>query len=111
MVWGRFYFANLIVDPKNPDRLFKPDGSLIVSEDGGKSFAVVGGFQGAHGDAHDVWVDPTNTQGVFGGDDGGMWYSDNGGRKWGEGNNMPVSPFYHVSMDDKDPYLGLGGLQ
>src|SRR5437588_3946277 len=36
MVWRPFYFANLIVDPKNPDRLFKPDGSLIVSEDGGK---------------------------------------------------------------------------
>src|SRR5437660_10149466 len=33
MVWRPFYFANLIVDPKNPDRLFKPDGSLIVSED------------------------------------------------------------------------------
>ena len=75
MVWRPFYFANLIVDPKNPDRLFKPDGSLIVSEDGGKSFSVVGGFQGAHGDAHDVWIDPTNSQVVFSGDDGGMWYS------------------------------------
>src|SRR6266480_2464452 len=33
MVWRPFSFANLIVDPKNPDRLFKPDGALIVSED------------------------------------------------------------------------------
>ena len=65
MVWRPFYFANLVVDPKNPDRLFKTDGALIVSEDGGKSFAVVGGFQGAHGDCHDVWIDPTNTQVVF----------------------------------------------
>src|SRR5216110_1519686 len=65
MVWRPFYFANLVVDPNNPDRLFKPDGSLIVSEDAGKSFAVVGGFQGAHGDAHDVWIDPTNSQVVF----------------------------------------------
>ena len=84
MVWRPFYFANLIVDPKNPDRLFKPDGTLIVSEDGGKSFAEVGGFQGAHGDAHDVWIDATNPQVVFVGDDGGMWYwtmaAANGGR-------------------------------
>src|SRR5207248_1431235 len=78
MVWRPFYFANLVVDPNNPDRLFKPDGSLIVSEDAGKSFAVVGGFQGAHGDAHDVWIDPTNSQVVFAADDGGMWYSYNG---------------------------------
>ena len=38
MVWRPFYFANLIVDPTNPERLFKPDGSLIQSLDGGKSF-------------------------------------------------------------------------
>jgi photosystem II stability/assembly factor-like uncharacterized protein len=111
MVWRPFYFANLIVDPKNPDRVFKPDGSLIVSEDGGKSFAVVGGFQGAHGDAHDVWIDPTNSQVVFAGDDGGMWYSYNGGSKWWKGGNLPVSQFYHVSLDDNDPYRVYGGLQ
>src|SRR6266852_3475596 len=56
MVWRPFYFANLIVDPKNPDRVFKTDGTLILSEDGGKSFAMVGGFRGAHGDVHDVWI-------------------------------------------------------
>jgi len=111
MVWRPFYFANLIVDPKNPDRLFKPDGALIVSEDGGKSFAVVGGFQGAHGDAHVVWIDPTNTQVVFVGDDGGMWYSYNGGSKWWKGENLPVSQFYHVSLDNNDPYRVYGGLQ
>jgi photosystem II stability/assembly factor-like uncharacterized protein len=111
MVWRAFYFANLIVDPKNPDRVFKTDGALIVSDDGGRSFAVVGGFQGTHGDAHDVWIDPTNTQVVFVGDDGGMWYSYNGGSKWWKGNNLPVSQFYHVSLDDNDPYRVYGGLQ
>ncbi|PYJ36721.1 MAG: sialidase [Verrucomicrobia bacterium] len=111
MVWRPFYFAKLIVDPKNPDRLFKPDGALILSEDGGKSFAVVGGFQGTHGDAHDVWIDSTNTQTVFAGDDGGMWYSYNGGSKWWKGQNLSVSQFYHVSVDDNDPYRVYGGLQ
>src|SRR5881398_920663 len=110
MVWRPFYFARLVVDPKNPDRLFKPDGALILSEDGGKSFAVVGGFQGTHGDAHDVWID-SNTQTVFAGDDGGMWYSYNGGSKWWKGQNLSVSQFYHVSVDDNDPYRVYGGLQ
>src|SRR5438128_5041278 len=73
MVWRPFYFANLIVDPKNPDRLFKPDGSLIVSEDGGKSFAVVIGYQGAHDDRDGVWIDPTNTQVLSADDDVAMW--------------------------------------
>src|SRR5881394_3692792 len=111
MVWRPFYFANLIVDPKNPDRLFKTDGSMIVSEDAGKSFAAVGGFGGMHGDVHCVWIDPTNPQTVFSGDDGGMWYSYNSGSKWWKGDNLPVSQFYHVSVDDQDPYRVYGGLQ
>src|SRR5436309_2402045 len=111
MVWRPFYFANLIVDPKNPDRLFKTDGSMIVSEDAGKSFATVGGFGGMHGDVHCVWIDPTNPQTVFSGDDGGMWYSYNSGSKWWKGDNLPVSQFYHVSVDDQDPYRVYGGLQ
>ncbi len=111
MVWRPFYFANLIVDPKNPDRLFKTDGALIMSEDAGKSFSTVGGFQGAHGDVHDVWIDPTNPQTVFSADDGGMWYSYNGGSKWWKSENLPISQFYHVSVDDNDPYRVYGGLQ
>jgi photosystem II stability/assembly factor-like uncharacterized protein len=111
MVWRPFYFANLIVDPKKPDRVFKTDGALILSEDGGKSFAMVGGFQGSHGDVHAVWIDPTNPQAVISGDDGGIWYSYNGGSKWWKADNLPISQFYHVSVDDADPYRVYGGLQ
>ena len=109
MVWRPFYFANLIIDPFNPDRVFKPDGALIQSLDGGKSFANVGG--GAHGDFHDVWINPSNTQHVIVGDDGGLWQSFDGGNKWWKQNNLPVSQFYHVSVDDKDPFQVYGGLQ
>src|SRR5207249_3240889 len=48
MVWRPFYFANLIVDPKNENKIYKPDLTLIMSEDGGKSFSGVG--NAAHGD-------------------------------------------------------------
>jgi len=109
MVWRPFYFANLRVDPANPDRLFKPDLRLIMSLDGGKSFANVGG--GTHGDHHVVWIDPSNTQHVITGDDGGLWQSYDGGNKWWKQNNLPVSQFYHVSLDDADPFHVYGGLQ
>src|SRR5205085_435011 len=55
MIWRPFYFANLLVDPKDENKLYKPDLTLIVSNDGGKSFSNAGG--GAHGDFHDVWID------------------------------------------------------
>lgn len=109
MVWRPFYFANLIVDPQNPERVFKPDLNLIQSLDGGKSFANVGG--GTHGDSHVVWIDPRNTRRIIVGDDGGLWYSQDGGNKWWKADNLPVSQFYHVSVDNADPYHVYGGLQ
>ena len=43
MVWRPFYFANLIVDPNNENKIYKPDGPLIVSNDGGKTFSGISG--------------------------------------------------------------------
>ncbi len=109
MIWRPFYFANLIVDPKNENRLFKPDGPLIMSVDGGATFNNVSG--GTHGDHHDVWIDPLNTDHVITGDDGGVWYSYDGGDRWWKGENLPISQFYHVSLDMERPYRVYGGLQ
>jgi photosystem II stability/assembly factor-like uncharacterized protein len=109
MIWRPFYFANLIVDPKNENRIYKAGGSLIVSNDGGKSFSNISG--GAHGDFHDVWIDPNNTDHVITGDDGGIWYSYDAANRWWKAQNLPVSQFYHVSLDMDIPYHVYGGLQ
>src|SRR5437762_7021477 len=109
MIWRPFYFANLIVDPKNENRIYKPDGSLIVSTDGGRSFSNISG--GAHGDFHDVWIDPNNTDHLITGDDGGVWYSYDAANKWWKADNLPISQFYHVSVDMDRPYHVYGGLQ
>jgi photosystem II stability/assembly factor-like uncharacterized protein len=109
MIWRPFYFANLIVDPKDENKIYKPDGSLIASNDGGESFSNISG--GAHGDFHDVWINPNNTDNLITGDDGGVWYSFDGGNRWWKGNNLPVSQFYHVSLDMDMPYHVYGGLQ
>jgi len=109
MIWRPFYFANLIVDPKNENRIYKPDGPLIVSTDGGRSFSNISG--GAHGDFHDVWIDPSNTDHLITGDDGGVWYSYDAANKWWKADNLPISQFYHVSVDMDRPYHVYGGLQ
>ena len=114
MVWRPFYFARLVVDPTNADRIYKPNLRLIASEDGGKSFATVAeavDTSGTHGDHHDLWIDPKNPRFVVTGDDGGLWISHDGGNKWWKVDNLPVSQFYHVSVDNRDPYQVYGGLQ
>src|ERR1041384_4898166 len=40
MIWRPFYFANLIVDPKNENKIYKPDGPLIASSDAGGALAI-----------------------------------------------------------------------
>lgn len=109
MIWRPFYFAHLIVDPKNENKIYKPNLALIVSNDGGKSFSNIWG--GAHGDFHDLWINPNNTDHIIAGDDGGIWYSYDGGNRWWKGENLPVSQFYHVSTDMERPYRVYGGLQ
>ena len=109
MVWRPFYFAHLVVDPKDDQKVYKMGYTLIASEDGGKSFAGAGG--GGHADWHDVWVNPANSKELVAGNDGGLWFSHDGATKWWKSENLPVSQFYHVSVDNKDPYQVYGGLQ
>jgi photosystem II stability/assembly factor-like uncharacterized protein len=109
MIWRPFYFANLTIDPKDENKIYKAGGSLIASSDGGRSFSNISG--GAHGDFHDTWVDPNNTDHLITGDDGGLWYSYDGGNRWWKADNLPVSQFYHVSLDNDQPYHVYGGLQ
>jgi photosystem II stability/assembly factor-like uncharacterized protein len=109
MIWRPFYFSNLIVDPKDENKVYKPGGSLVASNDGGRSFSNISG--GAHGDFHDVWINPENTDQLIIGDDGGVWYSYDGGNRYWKANNLPVSQFYHVSVDMDRPYHVYGGLQ
>jgi len=108
VIWRPFYFANLIVDPKNENKIFKPDAPLLLSVNGGQSFSSVAN---AHGDFHDVWINPDNPNIVITGDDGGLWRSDDGGTRWKHQLNLPVSQFYHVSTDNANPYHVYGGLQ
>ena len=109
MVWRPFYFGRIVVDPKDQNRLFKMGFSMIVSDDGGKSFSETTGA--THGDWHDLWINPTDTKMMIGGDDGGLWTSYDGGNRWVKNWNLPVAQFYHVSTDMKDPYQVYGGLQ
>jgi photosystem II stability/assembly factor-like uncharacterized protein len=108
MVWRPFYFGNLIVDPKNENKVFKVDLNLLLSVDGGRSFSSTAN---GHGDYHTVWIDPSNTNLIFAGDDGGFWSSSDGGTRWARAWNLPTAQFYHVSIDNSNPYHVYGGLQ
>src|SRR5258708_39960632 len=102
MIWRPFYFANLLVDPKDANKIYKPGGGLIASNDGGKSFSGIGG--GGHGDWHDVWVNPANTDHLIARDARGLWNSYDGGHRWRKADHPPGSQFTPESDQKSRPY-------
>jgi photosystem II stability/assembly factor-like uncharacterized protein len=109
-----FYFSLIVPDPKDYKRLYKPGLYLSASNDGGKSFTVLGvalmSFS-YHPDLHALWIDPANPGTLYLGTDGGVCKSLDAGVTWGFLRNLPVSQFYHVSYDMEVPYNVYGGLQ
>ncbi|HYG61045.1 MAG TPA: glycosyl hydrolase, partial [Thermoanaerobaculia bacterium] len=113
-VSGRpFYFALVVVDPTDFDRVYKPGFTLGVSSDGGRSFgSPFSSFENSvHSDHHALWIDPRNPQHLLLGTDGGLYISYDRGRRWRMVRGLPISQFYRVSYDMAEPYNVYGGLQ
>ena len=109
-----FYLAGLKVDPKDPDRIYNYSFMLSVSKNAGQSFeSAMENFMGmtVHPDQHALWIDPKNPKHLFLATDGGVYISYDRGGKFRHVSNLPVSQFYHVSYDLRDPYNVYGGLQ
>ncbi len=104
-----FYFSRIVVDPSDENKVYKCGLNTIVSKDGGESFRSIG--SGVHSDVHAVWVNPANSKHVLLGTDGGGYRSLDGAYTFEMFMDLPLSQFYHVSVDDAEPYNIYGGLQ
>ncbi|MFI5196022.1 MAG: hypothetical protein ACHQD8_02940 [Chitinophagales bacterium] len=107
-----FYFSCLVIDPKDPKRVYRPGFGFSYSDDGGYSFSDAsydGGW--VHSDHHALWINPNYTNQMYLGTDGGVYYSLDRGATWMFVYSLPVGQFYHVACDNNTPYRMYGGLQ
>ena len=103
-----FYFSRIVVDPKDENVIVKAGLYGSISKDGGETFENLGSM---HPDIHDMVFDINNSDIMYVGTDGGVYRTWNKGVTMEIVENLPLSQFYHVSVDNEEPYNIYGGLQ
>ncbi len=103
-----WYYTTLTVNPANENDVWFPQVPMLHTIDGGKTLDYVKGIH--HGDHHDIWIDPRNPKRMIAANDGGVDITTNGGATW-SAPALPISQFYHVSVDNRNPYHVAGAMQ
>ena len=103
-----FYFSRIVVDPRDENTVVKAGLYGSISKDGGETFESLGNM---HADIHDMVFDINNSDVMYVGTDGGVYRSWNKGVTMEIVENLPLSQFYHISVDNEEPYNIYGGLQ
>lgn len=106
-----FYFCDIRVDPAWPSRVYSLSYGIQVSDDSGANFSALPGAGRLHGDFHAMWIAPNDPEFMYVGDDGGIGVSEDRGATMRHVANLPLAQFYHVAVDDAQPYNIYGGLQ
>ena len=102
-----FYYSRIYADPKAKDTVYVLNVGFHKSTDGGKTFRQL---RPSHGDHHDLWIDPANTERMVESNDGGGNVSVNGGQTW-TGEAYPTAQLYHVATTHEVPYHVCGAQQ
>ncbi len=111
------YYHEIFVDPVRPDTIWSADTNLERSEDGGKTWKQVpidynSNYGSVHVDFHAVWCDPTDRNHYLVGNDGGAYETYDDGAHFRHFDNLPVTQFYRVAVDNAKPFYKVcGGAQ
>lgn len=103
-----WYYIELAVNPQNENEVHVLGAEWVKSIDGGKSWA---NMHTAHGDYHQLWINPSNPNNLIMADDGGASVSFNGGKSFSSLDNQPTAQLYRINVDNQFPYRIYAGQQ
>ena len=104
-----WYYNHIYADPQNVDTVYTLNTGFYKSTDGGATFDHQ--IRVPHGDNHDLWINPNNSQNMINANDGGANVSFTGGAAWTGQMNQPTSEIYRVTVDTRHPYRVYGAQQ
>ena len=103
-----WYYTEVFPDPNNDNVVYVLSAPNLRSIDGGRTWETL---SGTHGDYHDLWINPDNSDNMVIANDGGAAISFNYGETWSTQDNMPTAQFYRINTDNLFPYNIYGGQQ
>lgn len=103
-----FYYCNIEADPNNAEILYVNSTQFFKSVNGGKDWKRI---YTPHGDNHDMWINPDNSNLFIQANDGGANVTHNGGMTWSSQYNQPTAELYQVEVDHQHPYWLYAGQQ
>lgn len=108
LVQRAWYYTEVFTDPNDENTVYVMSAPALRSIDGGKTWETL---SGTHGDYHDLWINPDNSNNMVIANDGGAAVSFNFGKTWSSQDIMPTAQFYRISVDNLFPYNIYGGQQ
>ncbi len=108
---GPHYYQEIFADPNVFDRVYQMDPEQMVTDDGGRTWRRVG-ERNKHVDNHALAFLPGDPDYLLSGCDGGLYESFDRGRTWRFFENLPVTQFYKLALDNALPFYNVhGGAQ
>jgi len=108
---GPHYYQEIFADPNVFDRVYQMAPAMTVTNDGGKTWRPVG-ERSKHGDNHALAFLPDDPDYLLNGSDGGVYESRDAGKTWRFFENLPVTQFYKLALDNALPFYNVhGGAQ
>lgn len=105
------YYNEIVCDPKNVDKVYSTETVSKVTVDGGKNWSSIS-TKGRHVDDHAIWIDPHDTGHFIIGGDGGIYETWDSGETFDFKENLPITQFYRVHVDNEEPFYNVyGGTQ
>lgn len=108
---GPHYYQELYASPHYFDRIYLVSNTSQISNDGGATWTGLNN-EYKHVDDHAIAFRPDDPDYIMYGSDGGLYESYDHTGTWRFIDNLPVTQFYKVAVDDAEPFYNVyGGTQ
>ncbi|OOV26327.1 glycosyl hydrolase [Flavobacterium sp. LM5] len=108
LIQRSWYYIELFIDPNHEDTIYVMSAPAMRSTDGGKTWENI---SKTHGDYHNLWINPKNSNNMIIADDGGAAITFNKGKSWSSQDIYATGQFYRIAVDNQFPYNIYAGQQ